>query len=52
MEKHREVSMEINNMHRQFEINREVVLALFEGINMDKSPGHDGIYPRLLRGER
>ena len=35
-----------------FEMKKEVVLSLFKSTKVDKSPGHDGIYVRLLRGKR
>eukprot|EP00061_Rhincodon_typus_P014586 g41692.t1 len=37
---------------RQFEITKEVVLGLLKSIKVDKSPGPDGIYPRLLTEAR
>eukprot|EP00061_Rhincodon_typus_P001457 g14842.t1 len=35
-----------------FEIKKEVVLRALKGIKVDKSPGPDGIYPRLVREAR
>eukprot|EP00061_Rhincodon_typus_P014491 g41533.t1 len=35
-----------------FEIKNEVVLGLLKSIKVGKSPGPDGIYPRLLRQAR
>ncbi|PLS49478.1 hypothetical protein CYV29_15670, partial [Carnobacterium maltaromaticum] len=36
----------------QVGIRREEVLGILKGIKVDKSPGPDGIYPRLLREAR
>ena len=30
------------------EVNKEEVLAILESVKIDKSPGPDGIYPRIL----
>ena len=33
------------------EVKKEVVLGFLRNIKVDKSPGPDGIYPRILRGK-
>eukprot|EP00061_Rhincodon_typus_P012854 g38860.t1 len=43
-----EDSVEDANMLGHFEIKKEGVLGLLNSIRVDKSPGPDGIYPRLL----
>eukprot|EP00061_Rhincodon_typus_P008823 g31774.t1 len=39
-------------MLKHFQIKKEVVSGLLKSIKADKSPGPDGIYPRLLREAR
>ena len=34
------------------EIKKEVVLGFLRNIKVDKSPGPDGTYPKILRGAR
>eukprot|EP00061_Rhincodon_typus_P011646 g36826.t1 len=49
-----EICVEHANKLWHFEIKKEVVLGLLKSIKVDKSPGSNGIYPRLLskaRGE-
>eukprot|EP00061_Rhincodon_typus_P015144 g42662.t1 len=36
----------------RFEIKKEVTLGLLKSIKVDKSPGPNGIYPRLIREAR
>ncbi|XP_078063314.1 uncharacterized protein LOC144489309 [Mustelus asterias] len=43
-----EISVERANMVRHFEFKKEVVLGLLKSIEVDKSPGLDGNYPRIL----
>eukprot|EP00061_Rhincodon_typus_P013570 g40018.t1 len=44
-----EICVENANRLGHFEIKKEVVLDLLKNIRVDKSPGPDDIYPRLLR---
>lgn len=44
-----EIGVENAKMQGQFEIKAEEVFGLLKSINVDKSPGSDMIYSRLLR---
>lgn len=46
-----EISVENTNMPGQWKIKKDETLGLLKTTRMDKSPGPDGIYPRLLREE-
>jgi len=45
----RKNSVEHAKMLGHFVIQKEMVLGLWRSIKMDKTPGPNGIYPRLLR---
>eukprot|EP00061_Rhincodon_typus_P010512 g34857.t1 len=47
-----EICVEHANMLGHLEIVKEVMLGLLKSIEVDKSPGPDGIYPRLPRVAR
>eukprot|EP00061_Rhincodon_typus_P017475 g46182.t1 len=47
-----EICVENAGLLGHFEIKKEVVLGLLQSNKVDKSPGPDGIYPRLLRGTK
>eukprot|EP00061_Rhincodon_typus_P002211 g16901.t1 len=47
-----EISVEHAHILEHFQIKNEVVLDLLKTIKVDKPPGPDSIYPRLLREAR
>eukprot|EP00061_Rhincodon_typus_P010093 g34117.t1 len=47
-----EICVEHANMLAHFEFRKEVLFGLLKSIKVDKCPGLDGIYSRLLREAR
>eukprot|EP00061_Rhincodon_typus_P012384 g38084.t1 len=43
------ICVEHANVVGHFEIKKEVMFGLLKSIKVDKTPGPDGIYPRLLK---